>query len=203
VAGSFLPADTQVFSVRTSERPAETLRTKKAAPARFRLIVLTGQRTAGPVEALAASLRAQSGATILGVSTQGQAADFEVIPLGKEAFLRLPVREAIVPGAPGLVPDGLHPDIICSATPEATDAALSRASQEGRVGLLLKQTERPRLNEAALVAGENPETEAWIQAQLRRGKPQPEPMPRDAALTMAMDFLMAWESLYGKTQVLP
>ncbi len=203
VAGCFLPANTPLFALRTSGLPPKVEYAKRSAVAKFRIVILTGQRTAGPVEALAAALRAQGGATLLGVSTRGQAADFDLVPLGKDTFLRLAVREALVPGAPGMVPDGVHPDIICGATPESTDAALKRAARDGKVAPLLKQTERPRLNEAALVAGQNPETEAWIQAQLKKGSPAPEPAPKDAALTLALDFLTAWESLYGRAEVLP
>lgn len=203
VAACFLPANSHVFTVRSSHEPSVEVRTEKPALAVFRLVVLTGQRTGGPVEAFAGALRSCAGAAIVGVSTRGQAADFELVPLGKDTFLRLPVREALVSGAPGLNPDGLHPDIICTATPEATDAALLRAAADGKVAPLLKQTERPRLNEAALVAGVNPETEAWIQAQLRKGRPKPDPLPKDAALTMAVDFLTAWESLHGKNAPRP
>jgi Peptidase family S41 len=203
VSGCFLPEGTQAFQIRSSNSALETVRTKKKPVSQFKLLVLTGERTAGPVEALAAALRAHGGALLLGVSTQGQAADFELVPLGKDRFLRLPIREALVSGAPALVPDGVHPDIICNATPEATDAALLKEAQEGRVTSILKETERPRLNEAALVAGTNPETEAWIQTQLRRNQPKPAPLPKDAALSMALDFLVGWEALYGRALALP
>lgn len=203
IAGCFLPAATPLFTQRESDGSSEVVQTKRSAVARFRTVVLTGSRTGGPVEVLAAVLRASGGATIIGVSTQGRAADFDVVPLGGGAFLRLPVREASVAGAPGLFPDGVHPDIVCSATPEAVDTALLRAAKEGRVAPLLKQTPRTRLNEAALVAGENPEMEAWIQSQMTKGKERTEPVPRDAALFLAMDFLTAWDSLFGKADALP
>jgi len=203
VAGCFLPSNTPLFALRTSGLPPKVEYSKRAAVAKFRLVILTGQRTAGPVEALAAALRAQAGATLFGVSTRGESADFDLIPLGKDTFLRLAVREAQVQGAPGMVPDGVHPDIICAVTPESTDAALMRAARDGKVAPLLRQAERARLNEAALVAGQNPETEAWIQAQLKKGFATPEATPKDAALTAALDFLTAWESLYGRAEVLP
>jgi hypothetical protein len=140
---------------------------------------------------------------VIGVSTQGQAQDFELVSLGKDTFLRTPVREALVRGTPQLVPDGLHPDMICTATPEETDAALLREVQEGRVANLLTETERPRLNEAALLANRNPETEFWIQTQLKRTQPKAPKLPKDAALTMALDFLRGWEALYGRSTTLP
>lgn len=203
ISACFLPEGTEVFKIRDAKQTAEIVRTQKKPISQFRVIILTGERTGGPVEAFAAALRAHCGALVIGVSTRGQAADFELFPLGKERFLRLPVREAVVSGAPHLVPDGLHPDIVCSATPEATDAVLLKEQQEGRVALFLKEKERARLNEAALVANENPETEAWIQTQLTRNKPKAPELPRDAALSLAMDFLTGWEALYGRATSLP
>jgi hypothetical protein len=203
VAGCFLPEGTEVFQIRDAKQTFEVLKTQRKPVAQFRLIVLTGERTAGPAEAFAAALRSHGGALIIGVSTRGQAADFELVPLGKERFLRMPVREAIVDGAPHLVPDGLHPDIICNATPEATDEVLLKEQEAGRIAAFLNEKERPRLNEAALVANQNPETEAWIQAQLTRNKPKTPATPKDAALTLAMDFLTGWEAMYGRTTSLP
>ncbi len=203
VASCFVSQGVPLFAVRSGGQPEVPLLTRRPPTGRFRLLVLTGIRTAGPVEALGAALKVHANATLIGSPTQGQAADFEMIPLGSKRFLRLPVREAVLPTAPDLFPKGLRPDILSRVSPDATDAALQRAAQEGKVASLLVETERPRLNEAALVAGENPETEAWIQAQLRRGQPKPAPMPKDFTLRMALDFLCAWESLYDQTQVLP
>lgn len=203
IASYFLAEGTVAFQIRSANRSDEIVRSKKNPITPFRLVMLTGDRTAGPVEAFAGALRAHGGGLIIGVTTQGQAADFEIIPLGNDSFLRLSVREAIVRGVPHLVPEGLHPDMICSSTPAETDSVLLKETQEGRVAGLLKQTERPRLNEASLLANNNPETEAWIQSQLNRNSPKPEPPLRDVALTMALDFLTGWEALYGRTSGLP
>lgn len=203
IASYFLPEGVDVIQLQSAKQSRETIRTGRNQVAQFRLLILTGNRTAGPVEALAAALRAHGGALIIGVSTPGQAADFDLVPLGKDTFLRMPVREAVGVGAPHEVSIGLHPDIFCHSTSEETDAALLKETQEGRVVNLLKETERPRLNEAALVANKNPETEFWIQTQLGRSQPKQPPLPRDAALTMALDFLAGWDALYGRPAILP
>jgi C-terminal processing protease CtpA/Prc len=203
IASYFLPEGTEVFEVEEAGRPGQSVRASKKQISHFRLLLLTGDRTAGPVEALAAALHVHSGALVIGISTQGQAQDFELVPLGGDTFLRMPVREALVKGIRHLVPDGFHPDIICSATPEETDIVLLREVQEGRVASLLKETERPKLNEAALLANKNPETEFWIQTQLKRKQPKAPLPPKDAALTMAMDFLAGWDALYGRSTTLP
>jgi hypothetical protein len=202
VASCLLPKGTPLFTLRTSSRTEECVVTKTGPEANFRILVLTGTRTGGPAEAIAAALKVHGDAMFIGARTLGGAADFELVPIGKQRFLRMPVKEVVIPSMPGLFEKGLFPDIPTGASGEATDAALERAAQDGRVSHLLVETERQRLNEAALVAGKNPETEAWIQRQLQKGKPQPEPVPKDQSLRMAVDFLNAWESLNGKIRVL-
>lgn len=198
LASYFLPEGMAVFQLQSSKQGVETIKTTRNRVEQFRLLILTGERTAGPVEALAAALQTHGGALIIGVATRGQAVDFDVIPLGKETFLKMPVREAVLLGALQPVSKGLQPDIFCHSSAEETDAALLKQTKDGRVSHLLKEQERPRLNEAALLANKNPETELWIQSQLNRSKPKLPPLPRDAALTMALDFITGWEALYGR-----
>lgn len=202
VASCLLPKGTPLFTLRTSSKSEESVVAKTGPETNFRILVLTGPRTGGPVEAIAAALKAHGDAILIGTKTLGGAADFELIPIGKSRFLRMPVREAVFPSMPGLFQKGLLPDILTGASTEATDSALERAAQDGRVSHLLVETERQRMNEASLVAGKNPETEAWIQRQLQKGKPKPEPLPKDQSLRVAVDFLNAWESLNGKIRVL-
>lgn len=203
LSGHFLPKGAPIFSLRTSVGVGEPLQSQDPEVERFQILILTGVRTAGPVEAFAAALRARLGATLIGAPTQGQAADFELIALGENRFLRLPSAEATLPEEPDLFPKGLKADIPFRADAEDTDAALLYAAKEGRVAPLLQETERPRLNEAALVEGRNPETEAWIEAQLNRSKPKPPRVPRDLQLNLAMDFLRAWDGLHGQAAVQP
>jgi hypothetical protein len=73
------------------------------------------------------------------------------------------------------------------------------------VAPLLVETERPRLNEAALVAGRNPEMELWIQTQLQKKQATPSQAApgKDEALRLAVDFLIAVEVLDSIPPVLP
>jgi len=50
------------------------------------------------------------------------------------------------------------------------------------------ENERPHLNEAALLAGRNPELEAMEAAQ-RRGRNAEKPLPRDTVLQRALDVV--------------
>jgi hypothetical protein len=205
LAGCFIGEGSPIFSVRTSVGTGAPLVGTRAPVARLRVLLLTGPRTAGPVEAFAAALRVRVGATVLGSPTRGEAADFEVVPLQDGRALRLPTKLAVVPEIPGLFPGGLQPDVPCNVSQDAGDAALRQATGDGRVAPLLAETERPRLNEAALVAGRNPEMELWIQTQLQKkqGVPPPPVPARDEALRLAVDFLTALDALDARPVALP
>ncbi|NBV86738.1 MAG: hypothetical protein EBS01_10880 [Verrucomicrobia bacterium] len=197
LAACFLPANTLVCEWRTATQAAQPVYTQKPPVAQFNLVLLTGPRTAGPVEALAAALRSQGRALIFGSKTQGLAADFDSIALSRGRFLRLPVREALFAREPRLYPDGLLPDILIKTSPEASDAALLQAAKDGKLSRLLAEPEHPRTSEASLVAGKNPETEAWITAQLKKDAPSAPPV-RDKALLRVLDYLQASDALGGE-----
>lgn len=205
LASCFVPEGTPLFSQRTSKETSAPLLGKRSPVARLRVLLLTGPRTAGAVEAFAAVLRVRISATVLGSPTQGQAADFEQVPLQNGRFLRLPSRLAVLPERPGLFPKGLQPDVPCIVPLEASDTALRRAAADGRVAPLLTETERPRMNEAALVAGRNPEMELWIQTQLRKkqGTASQAPAVKDEALRLAVDFVTALDALNVESVALP
>jgi len=205
LAGSFVPEGSPLFAIRTSAGTSASLLGTRSPVARLRILLLTGPRTAGPVEAFAAVLRVRAGAMVLGSPTRGEAADFEMVPLQNGRSLRLPARLAVVSESPGLFSKGLQPDVPCIVPQEAGDVALSQAARDGRVAPLLTETERPRLNEAALVAGRNPEMELWIQAQLRKKKVTSVPVEsvKDEALRLAVDFVTAVEALDSRPLALP
>ena len=197
LASCVLPANTLVCEWRTATQATQPVYTQRPPVGQFHLVLLTGPRTAGPVEALAAALRSQGGALIFGSKTQGWAADFDSISLSNGRFLRLPVREAVFAREPRLYPDGLLPNITIKTSMEVSDAALLQAVKTGKLAPLLLEPEYPRASEASLVAGKNPETEAWIAAQLRKS-PTPAPQVRDQALVQVLDYLRASDALRGE-----
>ena len=149
------------------------------------VVVLVGPRTAGAAEVVAASLRQAAGAMVLGQSTRGQPVEFLRAPLGGGVALELAVAEAILPDNERLFPQGVTPDLVLPATVEREDELLRLAGEGGVSGLIFEQ-ERPRMNEAALIANANPEIEAAGEParSSQRG-------PRDTALQRAVDILTA------------
>jgi hypothetical protein len=60
-------------------------------------------------------------------------------------------------------------------------------SGEKGMGPFVYQAGRPHMNEAALLAGTNPELEAAEAAQQRRGRPPEKPPAHDPVLQRALD----------------
>jgi len=63
-----------------------------------------------------------------------------------------------------------------------------QGSVEKGMSPFIYEAERPHLNEAALIAGTNPELDAAEAAQQRRGH-APDRIPRDAVLQRAIDLV--------------
>jgi hypothetical protein len=120
------------------------------------LIVLTDADTAGAAEALAATLRKNAGAMIVGMPTAGVAVEFAEFPLGAGKMLRVAVSQVLLPESGALFPLGIKPDLTVSM-PTETQAKIFDLSREKGVSNFVFDIERPRMNEAALVANTNPE----------------------------------------------
>lgn len=174
-----------MFSVRRRDAKEQIFTSKDDPQFRGLLVVLVSENTAGNGEIIASVLRGHASAMVIGEKTRGEAAEFAELPLGKNYTLRLATSEVIGPDNQALFRTGLKPDLTVDVTPEATTAVLKQ-ELEGGVGPLVFETERPRMNEAALVAGINPELEA-LQARARGEKPKP--VLRDTTLQRALDFV--------------
>jgi hypothetical protein len=66
-------------------------------------------------------------------------------------------------------------------------------SSEKGMSLFVYETGRPHMNEAALLAGTNPEVEAAEAAQQRRGRAPEKLPPHDAVLQRALDVITSLE----------
>jgi hypothetical protein len=107
------------------------------------------------------------------------------LPSGK--ILRVAVAEAVLPEDRPLFPEGVKPDLPVEM--RAVDKRqIFQTSVEKGMGPSVYETERPHLNEAALLAGTNPELDAAEAAQQRRGR-APDRIPRDAVLQRAIDLV--------------
>lgn len=150
------------------------------------LAVLVDADGAAAVEVIAAALRAQAGALLVGEKTSGQAMEFTDLPLHGGATLRVAVAEVAMSDNTSISPDGVKPDLAV-AMAGTTKREVLRAALDRGVAPLVTDSERPRMNEAALVAGTNPEIDAAEAAQNDQGKTAP--VLSDTPLQRALDLI--------------
>jgi len=119
------------------------------------LVVLIDENTAGAAEALAATLRWNARALLVGNRSSGRCVEFSEVPVGDRNILRFAVAEVLVAGQ-AVYPRGLRPDIEIPQDPVERETILAAALTDGPAGFVFEK-ERVQFDEAALVAGTNPE----------------------------------------------
>jgi Peptidase family S41 len=162
-------------------------------PAYQGLIVLLGDGdTAGGAEALVAAVRFYDKALIIGQTTAGRAAEYSDLPLPSGKILRVAASEVLSPDGHALYPEGVKPDLPVEMSMVDKRQIFQGSVEKGMV-VFVSENERPHLNEAALMAGTNPELES---AEQRRGRGQ-DRSPHDAVLQRALDLVTSLE-IYQK-----
>jgi hypothetical protein len=184
----FCPKGKVLFSVKKPNIKQEQILTSKDDP-KFHgiFVVLVDHNTAGNAEVIAAVLRTHVNALIIGQQTKGEAVEFAEFPLATGKLIRIAVAEVALPENVSVFPGGVKPDLAVDVAQETTDALLQQELEKG-VSEFVFETERPRMNEAALVAGTNPELDA-IQAAQKAKAEKAKPAVRDAVLQRAVDFI--------------
>jgi hypothetical protein len=152
------------------------------------LAVLVSQDNAGTAETIAAVLRNDVHALVIGQQTTGHAVEFARYDIGAKLVLTVAVKEAVVPGAPSIFPNGLRPDIRVAFPKQQQDSVLMLSDESG-VSNYIFDEERPHTNEAALVAGKNPDLDAY-EADHPNGQPKIQRL-KDLTLQRATDFVTA------------
>ena len=184
----FCPKGRVLFSVKKPNIKQEQILTSKEDP-KYRgiIAVLVDADTAGNAEVLAAVLRAHVNALVIGQQTKGEAVEFAELPLASGKLLRVAVAEVALPEDVRVFPGGVKPDLIVPVPLETTEALLKQELEKG-VSEFVFEVERPRLNEASLVAGTNPDLDAIQAAQKIKGE-KAKAQLRDAVLQRAVDFI--------------
>ena len=182
-----------LFSVRKQGKQ-DRIFTSDRDPAYQGLIVLLADgETAGGAEAFASALRFYDKAMIIGQPTASRAVEYSDLPLPSGKILRVAVSEVVAPDGKSLYPAGVKPDLPVDMS-AAEKRQIFQASTTKGMSSFIYESERPHLNEAALLAGTNPELETIDQ---RRGRAQERAMPRDAMLQRALDLVTSLE-IYQK-----
>jgi len=193
-AKRFCPKGKALFSVRKPGARQDRAFTSDRDPAfQGLVVVLTDGDTAGGAEALAAALRLYQKALVIGQPSAGRAVEYSDLPLPSGKILRVASAEAVMPDGQPLFPGGVKPDLPV----EMSIADTRQIFRQGEKGMsqFVYETERPHLNEAALIAGTNPELDIPdAQRRLRAREKQP---LRDSVLQRALDVVTSLE-IYQK-----
>ena len=167
------------------------------------IVLLVDGETAGATEVLAAVLRFHNHAIIIGQSTAGRAVDYSDLSLPSGKILRVAVAEAILPDEHSRYPNGVSPDLPV-ALPVPVKRQIFQQSLTKGMALFVFETDRPHLNEAALLAGTNPEIEAAQVAQQRRAQGAEKPAAlHDAVLQRGVDLVTSIEVYEKQTSRAP
>src|SRR5438067_5096402 len=192
-AKRFCPRSKTIFTLRKAAGRQDRLFSSDRDPVfRGLVMVLADGDTAGAAEAIAAALRFHDKALLVGQPTAGRAGEYSDLPLPDGKILRVAVAEIISPDEHSLFPEGVKPDLLVDM-PTAEKRQIFQLSGEKGMAPFVYETGRPHMNEAALVAGTNPELEAAEAAQQRRSRVPEKQPPHDAVLQRALDVVTSLE----------
>lgn len=187
-ARRFCPKGKVLFNIQKPAAKQERILTSNQDPAFSEiLVVLTDEDTAGSAEALAATLRLNAEAMIVGATTKGEAVEFSDVALGEGKILRVAVAQVSLPEMGAIFPTGVKPDIAAALSPGVQEKIFA-ASREQGVSQFVFESERPHLNEHALVSGTNPEIEPDDRANGNRDAPLDTVLQRAVDLVTAISF---------------
>ncbi len=152
------------------------------------LVLLVDGETAGASEAVASVLRHSDKSILVGQNTAGRPFDYAELALPSGNVLSVAVAEATLPDQPPLSRQGLEPDLPVKL-PAAEKAQIFQQSLTKGMAPFAFESDRPHLNEAALLAGTNPEIEAAQAAQQRRARGGDSAALHDTVLQRAVDLV--------------
>jgi hypothetical protein len=145
-------------------------------------MVLVDGETSGPAEAMAAALKAHTQALLIGQPSAGRGVEYSDFPLSSGKLLRIAVGEVIGPNGHSLFPGGVKPDLEVELSLAQKRQIFALSAQRGLTTFVFER-ERPHFNEAALIAGTNPELD------VRQQRRNPDENLHDAVLQRAVDVI--------------
>lgn len=199
VAARFLetlvPTGKVLFKLKQAGKAESELRVSSREPIwTGQVVVLVDAATNNVGEAVAAVLRHQQRAVVVGTRTPGALVRYQTLPLDAKFALQYASAELLLEDGSSLFQKGVTPDLVVAMSNEANANARERMSQ-GRVRELVHEVERERFNEAALVARRNPELEDYLKrsaGEKANGETLP---PTDPVLQRAVDAVQSRETL--------
>ncbi len=189
----FVPPGRTLFRLAQADKPdAELFISSKDACWQGPVVALISAQTSSAGEAVAAVLQDQRLAVLLGEKTAGATARYQSLPLDEKHALQYASAEMLLADGRSIFQKGLQPDLEITMTARDQEMA-AKLMTEGRVRELAHEVARPRFNEAALVAGRNPELESYLRRSSVEGDQEERHPPADPMLQRAVDlFQTRW-----------
>ncbi|HET9419029.1 MAG TPA: S41 family peptidase [Chthoniobacterales bacterium] len=190
-AKRFCPKGKLLFTLRKPAARQDRAFSSDREPAvRALIVVLIDTDTSGAAEAVATALHTYNKALLIGQPTAGRAVEYADLPLPSGKILRVATAETVGPDGQLLFPDGVKPDLPVEMARSDKRQIFALSAEKGMAPFVY-ETERPHLNEAALITGTNPELESGETQRRNRGR---EKLPvRDPVLQRALDVIASLE----------
>ena len=179
-----------LFKIRRPDDNRPALFISKAARKSWNspLMILIDRDTGNVGEIIAAVLKNRSRSLVIGEPTMGMTIEYRDVPIGEDRILRYAVAEVVLPDETSLYKVGVKPDVV-TPTPSKVKEAIFKETEKKPLADFIFEKARPRLNEAALVAGTDPELEYYVAKSAGRKTEWDTPLLRDRALMQAVDLL--------------
>jgi hypothetical protein len=185
-ASRFVAKGKPLFSLaRPASTPAREFSSKQDPLYSGLTIVLVDKETSGAAEVLAGAIRLQHRAIAIGETTAGGGIEYAEETLRSGKLLRIAVAEAILPDQRPCFPKGLEPDLEIAFPADQKRQIFQESLTKGMAAYIF-ESDHPHLNEAALLAGTNPELDA---IPARRSRPGEKPPLHDPVVQRAVDMV--------------
>lgn len=158
------------------------------------LVVLVDETSNNVAETVAAVLKQQKRAWLVGAPTAGATVRYQTIPLDENWALQLATAEMIPAEGQSIFRKGLQPDLVV-AFPEKDRVQVERLIDQNRARELVHEVARPRFNEAALVARRNPELDVFLNRSLGRSDSADRRTITDPVMQRAVDLFVSRSKL--------
>jgi hypothetical protein len=180
-----------LFKIRRPGNDRPSLFVSSAVPAGWRkdIILLVDSETGNVGEIIAAVLKREMGCLIIGEQTPGLAVEYRDVPVGEDRILRYAIAEVVLEDDSSIFQEGVAPDIVSATVPKTKYDIYNAIAKGTALTTFLYQKQRPRMNEAALVAGTDPEIDYYLLLSQQKPTPWDRPPLQDRTLQQAVDLL--------------
>ncbi|MBB5030787.1 S41 family peptidase [Prosthecobacter vanneervenii] len=185
----FVPKGEVLFKMQQMGQTAAEVETNSREPVwTQQIFVLVDNETNNLGETIAAVLRLRKQALLIGSPTRGGAVRYETVPVDAEWSLRFARAEVLLTDDSSVFKKGLQPDLAVSM-PTSLKRQVYHATDAKDVKSSITDKPRPRFNEAALVANQNPELDSYLKRSAGKPLPEDSPPPSDLVLQRAVDLI--------------